>query len=98
MSQFLEDLQYKLKASSGSALLFSFKIFMGFVLGLTFALIGQQMTNYGSLAFLLVILSTMAVFYRISRGWQWAHSFVFALICVLVGLLLRMYILIAPGA
>ena len=62
MGQFIEDLRYKLKTSSGSVLLLSFKTFVGFMLGLTFALIGQQMVAYGTFAFLLVILTMIAVF------------------------------------
>lgn len=98
MSNFLEDLQYKIKTSSNSVLLFSFKIFIGFVLGLTLALIGQQITDYGTLAFLLVIVACLAAFYRVARGWKWSQSFVFTLVCVLVAVLLRMYIMVAPGA
>jgi hypothetical protein len=98
MSQFIEDLRYKIKTSSGSLLLLISKTFVGFMLGLTFALVGQQMTGYGTFAFLLVILTLMVVFHRIARGWKWSHISVFSLICVLIALLLRMYIQIAPGA
>lgn len=98
MSHFLEDLQYKIKTSSGSLLLFFFKIFIGFVLGLTLALIGQQMTDYGTLAFLFVIVSSIGVYYKISQSWKWSHCFIFLLICVLTAMLLRMYVLVAPGA
>lgn len=98
MSQFLEDLQYKIKTSSSSLLLFSFRALIGSILGLTFALIGEQMTDYGTLAFLLVIASTMGAFYKISQSWKWAHCFIFALICVLVAMLLQMYVQVAPGA
>ena len=74
------------------------KIFIGLVLGLTFAMIGQQMVNYGDLSFLLVTVITIATLYRIARGWKWSAVFVFALVCVLIGLLLKMYIMVAPGA
>lgn len=98
MSQFIEDLQYRIKTSSSSLFLSLAKIFIGLVMGLTFALMGQQMINYVDLSFLLVTVITIATFYRIARGWKWAHTLVFALVCVLIALLLKMYIMIAPGA
>lgn len=98
MSQFIEDLQYKIKTSSGSLFLFSFKFLIGSILGLTFALIGQQMTAYGTLAFFLVIAAAIGVFYKISQSWKWSQCFIFSLFCVLVAMLLQMYIQVAPGA
>jgi uncharacterized membrane protein len=98
MGQFIDNLQYKIKATSGSLLLISFKIFCGFVLGLTFALAGQQMIGYGTFAFVLVIIAALSAFYRVARSWLWSHTMVFALVCVLLVLLLQMYIQVAPGA
>ena|SRR5690606_20890846 len=98
MGQFMEDLQYRIKSTSGSLGVMTLKLFVGFMLGLTFALIGQQMVGYGTFSFFLVIVSSMAAFYRIARPWRFAGVLVFALVCVLVGLLLKMYILMAPGA
>jgi hypothetical protein len=98
MGQFIEDLQYRIKTSSGSMLLLSFKLLVVFIVGLTFALIGERMVGYGTFSFLLVIVTTMGALYRIARSWKWSQSLVFALVCVLIALLLRMYILVAPGA
>src|SRR5690606_17720296 len=98
MAQFIEDLQVKLKSSSSSFFLIALKLFVGFVLGLVISLVGQQMAGYGDFGFFLVIILTMMAFYRISRSWRYVPVLVFSLICVLIGLLLRMYILIAPGA
>lgn len=98
MGQFIEDMRYRIQTSTSSVFLLSFKLLNGFVLGLTFALIGERMVGYGTFAFLLVVITLTAAFYRISRAWKWSHVFVFALICVLIGLLLKMYIQLAPGA
>jgi hypothetical protein len=98
MGQFIEDLQYKIKTSSSSIALVFVKLFVGLILGLTFALIGQQMINYGDLCFLLVTIVVLSAFLRIARAWRWSGVFVFTLVCVLMGLLLKMYIMIAPGA
>lgn len=98
MGQFIEDLQYKIKASSSNLFLVTFKFIIGFFLGLTFALIGQEIWAYQSFSFMLVILTTITVFYRIARGWKFGATLAFTLVCVLIGLLLKMYILVAPGA
>jgi hypothetical protein len=98
MAQFIEDLQVKLKGSSSNLLLIILKLFIGSTLGLVFSLVGQQITGYGDFAFFLVIIVTMMTFHRIAKAWQFVPVLVFALICVLIGLLLRMYILVAPGA
>ncbi len=98
MGQFIEDLQIKFKNSSTSISLVIAKLFVGFVLGLTFSIIGQQIFQYGEASGLLVILVSMIAFYRVVKTWRFVPLLVFSLICVLIGLLLRMYIMIAPGS
>lgn len=98
MPQFIEDLQVRLKNSSSNFALIFLKLFIGFMLGLVFSLVGQQIARYGEFAFFLIIVVTMMAFYRVARAWRFVPVLVFTLICVLIGLLLRMYILIAPGA
>jgi uncharacterized membrane protein YgaE (UPF0421/DUF939 family) len=98
MGRLIEDMQYRIKTTSGSIALFTSKLFVGLVLGLTFALIGERMVGYQNFAFTLVVVVFTAVFYKISKSWKWAHLAVFSLVCVLLALLLRMYIHVAPGA
>lgn len=93
----LEDLQYKLKASSTSLALFFFRLVTGLWVGLTLALIGQEIMSYGDFAFIFAIVVLTAAFLKMSKPWQWVGVGVFNLICILIGLLLRMYILVAPG-
>ena len=98
MSSLLNNVQYKLKSSSTGLLVFTFRAATALILGLTFALIFQVMIGYQMLGFTFVITAISITFLRISRGWNGVTLLVFNLICVLVGLLLRMYILVAPGA
>jgi hypothetical protein len=98
MSELAGKIQNKLKTSSNDLVLFGFRVFSGLVLGLTFSLIGQEMFSYSSFLFVFVIVVVAGLFMRKSRKWGWVGVTVFDLICVLVGLLLRMYILVAPGA
>lgn len=97
MGQMLENIQYRLKTSSSSLALIFFKLISGLGLGLTAALIGQEIIQYGSFAFVFVIVATVGAFFRVSKHWQFVGVAVFDLICILIGLLLRMYILVAPG-
>lgn len=67
-------------------------------MGLTLALIGQEIIGYETISFSLVIVVVTTAFLRAARRWNLMGVLIFDLICVLIGMLLRMYILIAPGA
>lgn len=97
MGEMLENLQYKLKSSSSSLALWMLKLVTGLGLGLTFSLIFSEVFHYGQLAFTFVIVTLTAAFLRVSKSWQFMGIAMFDLICILIGLLLRMYILVAPG-
>jgi hypothetical protein len=97
MGNLIGNAQERLKTSTNALLLLSFRMATGLFLGLTFALIGSQIIDYGWFSFVLVIVVTTGVILRVTRGWAWIHILIFNLICVLTGLVLRMYILIAPG-
>lgn len=73
------------------------KIISGLILGLTFSLIGQQVFQYGPLLFSFVILAVTGAFYRISKSWGSIGLLIFDLLCVLAALLIRMYVVVAPG-
>ncbi|MCC7405132.1 MAG: hypothetical protein IT288_12105 [Bdellovibrionales bacterium] len=97
MGQMVEALQERFRNTSYSFALGAFRLLSGAMLGLTFALIGDELLEYGMLSFLLVLVATTAAFMRISRGWRPVGVMIFDLVCVLIGMLLRLYILIAPG-
>lgn len=73
-----------------------FRLISGFFIGLTVALIGQEVIGYGSLGLILILLSVLSSIYLILSKWSIAHILIFDLICVLIATVLRMYILIAP--
>lgn len=95
--QFVDNMQSAIRQTSSSLLLFFFKLATGLMLGLTLSLALQQAFSYGNFLFLFVIVISSAAFLRIAKNWSWSTLLIFDLICVLVGLLLRMYVLIAPG-
>ncbi len=77
-------------------LTWTFKFISALALGLTMALIGQEVMKYGLIAFLFVLVLTMGLVLRLLKSASIVNVMVFDLICVLVGLALKMYILMAP--
>ncbi len=98
MRNALKNMNAKMKETTKSAFIYSIKIFSGAVLGLTLSLIGQRIFGYGTFSFIFVILVCVGLFLMKAKRWNLVPVLVFDLVCVLVGLLLRMYILVAPGA
>lgn len=96
VSQFAGNVQEGVKSSSVSLLALVLKVATSFVIALTFALIGQEIMKYGTLSFVFVMTVVVGVIMKIIGKWNLMQVFIFDLFCVLVGLLLRMYILIAP--
>lgn len=80
-----------------SFFLLSCKLFSGLILGLTFALVGQEVFDFGPILFWFVILTITATFYRLSKNWGAIGLLIFDLLSVLGALLIRMYVVVAPG-
>jgi len=85
------------KVGVQSLILVLCKIISGMVLGLTFSLIGEQVFQYGPILFSFVFLTVTGAFYRISKPWGSVGLLIFDLLCVLAALLIRMYVVVAPG-
>lgn len=93
----LQDVQYKIKDTSAGIFVFSLKLLSGMFFGVTLAIIGREIANYGVLSYWFVIVLTTAVFLKLSKKWGARGVIIFNLVCFLVGMLLRMYILVSPG-
>lgn len=98
MGQMAAKFQEKIKQTSNGAILMVARLITGLLLGTTLSLIGQEIFAYESLLYVFVIVVITGLFMKTTKTWNWTPLFVFNLICVLVAMLLRMYILIAPGA
>jgi len=94
----IDNVQEKIKTGSSSLGLLIFKSLTGLFLGVTLAIIGHELSGYGTISYWFVVAVTTAVFMKISKPWSVTSVVIFNLVCFLVGLVLRMYILIAPGA
>lgn len=94
----LDNMQDRFKTSTNALALMGLKVVTGLFIGLTLALIGQEIIHYGWFSFVLVIVVTAGLMVKVSKSWSWTQLLIFNLICVLIALILRMYILIAPTA
>lgn len=69
----------------------------GFFIGITLGLVVKELLSAGVFVFLFAAVVITAALYKVLARYTITQILVFDLICVLVGMLLRMYILIAPG-
>lgn len=72
------------------------QIISGFVLGLTLALVAQEIMQFGNFALWFITLTVIGLFWKFTSEWNFVKLLIFDLICVLIGLSLKMYILVAP--
>ena len=102
MSELVGKMHSQIKKTSSDVLLFTIKLISGAMLGLTLALIMQEVLGHAEnenlLAFFFVIIVTTGAFLRIAKNWGLTAVLIFDLICVLLGMVLRLYIMVAPGA
>ncbi|MFS4458993.1 hypothetical protein [Bdellovibrio sp. HCB2-146] len=96
MKGFATNVQGGVKSSSMTALHIFLRLMTGLALGLTIALIGQEFVQYGTFALIFCMIVVLAVIMKTLSGWSIGQILIFDLICILVAMLLRMYILVAP--
>lgn len=96
MKGLASNMQEGVKTSSVSFLNLFLRLLTGFMLGLTLSLIGQELAGYGTLGLLFCLIVVMAIVTKVLSAWSIGQILIFDLICVLVAMLLRMYILVAP--
>jgi hypothetical protein len=87
----------EVKSSAVRFVLFLLKLISGLIIGITFALVFQEIGQFGQFSFLFLIVMVTAIFTKLTMTWGFVTLMIFDLICVLLAMLLRMYILIAPG-
>ncbi len=96
MSEISNNVQEGVKTSSISFVSFIIKLITGLMIGLTLSLIGQEMMGYGNLIFVFILLAMTGAILKTIWTWNISKVLIFDLICVLIAVSLRMYILIAP--
>ena len=95
-SKISTNIQDGVKTGSISLLKIFTLVLSGFFIALTFALIGQEIMQYGTISFCFVFIVFFSLTSKGLSKLQLGHILLFDLFCILVALLLRMYILVAP--
>jgi hypothetical protein len=97
----VDRFQERIRDASMDLLVFAVRTFTGLVLGFTFGLILQQGLGYapgeGTLILVFAVVMTTALVLRLTRGWSLFSVLILDLILVLIGLLLRLYVMVAPN-
>ncbi len=83
------------KSSTISFFHLTLRFVTGILLGLVLSLVGQELIGYGTFAVLFVVVVVLGLIMRFLATWSIGQILIFDLICVLVAMLLRMYILVA---
>ncbi len=96
VSQMAGKVQDGVKDTSLSFISVVLKIGTAFLIALTLALIGQEMMGYGTLAFIFIMVVSIGLLMKLMSPWTAGAVLLFDLFCVLVALLLRLYIQVAP--
>ena len=82
VSQFAGQVQDGLRNSSISFFGLMLKVISAFIVGLTFALAGQEMTASGTLAFTFMLVVVFGLIFRLLVKWSVGAVLLFDLFCV----------------
>lgn len=96
VSQFAGQVQDGVKSTSVSFASLSLKIVTAVLLALTLSLIIQEMMGSGTFTFIFTMVLVIGLVMKLIAKWTVGAVLLFDLFCVLVALLLRLYIQVAP--
>jgi len=96
VSQIAGQMQDGVKTSSVSLFSSFVKLVTAFMVPLTITLIAQEMMGFETLAFVFMMVVLMGALLRLIWQWSIGAVLLFDLFCVLVALLLKLYIQVAP--
>jgi hypothetical protein len=97
MSELFGNMQDTIKRGSSHFVLFAYRLTVGLILGFSVALVGQTIFKYQTISFLFVNFAVAGLILRVTQKWGFVGTTAFLLSCALFGLLLRLYIVVAPG-
>jgi hypothetical protein len=96
VSQLAGHVQDGVKNTSVSFASFSLKTVTAFFLALTLSLIAQEMMGSGTFTFVFTMVLVIGLIMKLIAKWSVGAVLLFDLFCILVALLLRLYIQVAP--
>ncbi len=96
VSQIAGQVQDGVKNSSVSFASLCLKLLTAFMVALTLSLVGQEMMSSGIFTFVFTMVVIMALVMKMIGKWNVGAVLLFDLFCILVALLLRLYLQVAP--
>lgn len=96
LGQWSDQVQTGVKKTSSSLMTWVLKVMTALVVAMTLTLIAQELFDFGSFIFVFLFVLQSALMIKIMSAWSMGAVLIFDLICALIALLLRMYLLIAP--
>ena len=96
VSQFAGQVQDGVKGTSVSFASLALKVVTAILIALTLSLIIQEMMGSGTFTFIFTMVLVIGLVMRLIGKWTVGAVLLFDLFCVLVALLLRLYIQVAP--
>lgn len=97
MANLIGDIHQGVRQTSGHISVFILKVCSAFMVAITVALVFQEMIGFGTFSFVLIGITLLLGLVKMMKKWNLTSVLVFDLICILVALLLRIYVLVAPG-
>lgn len=88
--------QYGAQKSSASLMHIILRLLSGFFIGFVLALILQEIFQTGTLILIFFTVLFIGIIYKGLSRFSLGQIIIFDLVCVLVGALLRMYVMLAP--
>lgn len=96
VSQFAGQVQDGVKNTSVSLFGLALKFVTAFFFAMTVALIGQELMGSGNFTFVFTMVVVMGLIFKLIGKWNVGAVLLFDLFCVLVALLLKLYLQVAP--
>jgi hypothetical protein len=102
MGEFAGKMQMQFRKTSSDLVTWGVKFVSGAFLALTLSLIIQEVMGKAEgeapVSFIFMLTAFTAIFMRISKKWNLFAILVFDLVCILIGMVLCLYIMVAPNA
>lgn len=96
-----ESFSSGVRMTSSKLILMALRVFSAAVLGLTIGLATQEILGQGAeitIAFAFSFFVAAGIFWRGTKNWGFSGVLVLDLALVLIGVLLKLYVIVAPGA
>lgn len=96
MNQIAGQVQDGIKSSSISLFSVFLKIVTSILIAMTLSLVVQEMMQSGTFTFIFTMIVIGGGIFRLMKTWTVSQVLLFDLFCVLLALLLRLYLQVAP--